>query len=136
MVEDNFAEGLVAFLEANVAAVGNRVYPMVLPLGVIMPAITYSIVSVMRYRTLSGFSNLIRPRLQLSIWGESYQQAYELEEVVLALLEGNPAIQWADPGGVNETKVQSCFSDNELDGYEPQSGLYRMIVDFILMHES
>lgn len=123
--------GLVSYLSAHplvTTLVGTRVYPLELPQGVTLPAITYQRISGPRVRSQSGPSGLAHPRIQLNCWARDYAGAVQLADVVRRALDGYR-------GAMGSTIVQASFLDNDLDGHEPDTGLWRRTLDVILWHE-
>lgn len=108
--------------------VGTRVYPLTLPQGVVLPAITYQQISGPREQAYDGPSALAHPRFQLDCWAETYGEAVGLARAVRQALDGYQGLM----GGV---AVRDVVIDNELDGYEPETALWRRTIDVIVWHE-
>jgi Protein of unknown function (DUF3168) len=84
-------EILVARLKASpqvTALVGSRIYPMVIPQGVVMPAIAYQRISTVRPGSLRGPSGIADPRLQVNCWADTYGTAKTVAEEVRQSLDG------------------------------------------------
>lgn len=75
---------------AVAAIVGTRVYPDILPQGVLYPAIRLQRISTPRsqYRTLNGRAEYASPRMQIDCWALSRLGALALSQAVYQLLEG------------------------------------------------
>lgn len=71
-----------------IEAAGNRIYPMVVPQGANLPAITYQILSTVGISVLSGPTNLKERRLQINCWAETYDAAEALAHKVGRALDG------------------------------------------------
>ena len=111
-------KGIKAMLDTFV---DSRVYVMQLPDTPEFPAIVMQRISGPRA------SILWRPRYQLSCWARSYKEAEELAENVTEALHGFH-------GDIDGTHGVILVESNGLDDYEPETGLYRRIVDIYLYH--
>ena len=121
-------EALVSRLIAQVPLVGGRVYPMLLPPSVTLPAITYQKISSVRAYTHDGFAHYAEPRFQVSAWATTYAGAKAIQTQVKTALEAYVGMMG---GGVD---VQRCLVANEIDLYDPESRIYHQAVDYILAH--
>lgn len=122
-----FITGLVTFLETNIPEVGSRVYPQVLPQNPVLPALTYHQVSGPAERSHSGNSNLTKARYQISCWSKNYLEVKSIAVTITQALNGYK-------GGAGTKTIQASFKANEIDDYEPDTGLRRAIVDVIITH--
>lgn len=114
---------LLAVLEANVgvsALVGARIYPMILPQRVTLPAIRYQVISTIPQPTHNGASGLRQYRIQLSVHAATYSAAQAVAEALHAALDGKKAIFGSGT---------SCTVANDVPGYEEESGQYVRHVD-------
>ncbi|MBI4800633.1 MAG: DUF3168 domain-containing protein [Desulfarculus sp.] len=108
--------------DAAVAAlVADRVYPVKLPQGCVLPAITYQRVSGGQDSTLEGDSGLEFPRVQVSCWSKSYTQAHALAK--------------AARGAMKSARAFRATTINDMDHYEDETGVYAVFVDFSIEHE-
>lgn len=107
---------------ATSALVGERVYPIRLPQKATLPAIAYSRVSSPPTRTHSGRGTLEHPRYQLDCWAATYLEAEALAAAVIQALDGQ---RW---GNVS-------LAENEIDDADPETGLFRRIVDVTIWHQ-
>ena len=123
-------EGFVTHLSgvaALVDLIGNRIYPMHLPEGVDMPAITYQRISGNRMRSHSGPSGTANPRYTFTCWAETYGGAKAVADQLRFILDGfNGAM-----GGVD---VQAGLVEDDRDDFDTQLELYQVQVDAILWH--
>lgn len=118
MIESDLKAYLAA--DAAVAAlVGSRIYPLKLPQAPALPAITYQKVSGPRVISLSGYSGLSHPRLQIDCWAATYDQVKALSAAVVAALD-------AYPGAI--------MNDDGRDNYQPDVELPRVTIDFTIWH--
>ena len=102
------------------ALISTRIYPLVAPQNVTKPYCTYQKISLERKYSHGGYSGLQRPRLQVSCYAETYEQSRAVADQVIAALEA-----W--PGAAN---IQAVFIENEIDLYDPDTGLQYIPVDF------
>jgi hypothetical protein len=110
---------------AGVAAlVGTRVYPMRLPPGAAMPAITYSRVSGAREQALAGASFLPHPVFEISCWATTYAGADALAAAVRTAIDG-----WIPTGGAGTDWR------NEIDLVDPETGWYRIALHVEIWHQ-
>jgi hypothetical protein len=71
-------EALVARLKSTpgvTALVGTRIFPMEAPQGAVTPWIVYQRVSTNTFSVLRGRSSLDDPRLQYTVWADTYSSA-------------------------------------------------------------
>lgn len=119
---------------AVAAIVGTRVYPDVLPQGVLYPAIRVQRISTPRaqYRALDGRAEYASPRMQVDCWALSRSGALALAQAVYGMLEGHhatvaglriDAISTEDEGG-----------DAEVDIGPNGATVFRERLDFIIFH--
>jgi hypothetical protein len=116
---------VVSILEGSpavTALAGQRIYPVRLPRGVTLPAITYLIVSAPRDETQQGPSGLVYTRLQVSCWGEDYDAAKAVSEAVRRTLDGYR-------GTVADLRIDGVELLSERDDIEPEPGTYQSVLD-------
>lgn len=104
------------------AITSTRTYPMILPQRPTYPAVTYQKISNTEQK---GTSTLRDSRYQLNLWATTYAEAHSLAAQVKAAFE-----EWHDldqTPGVNMARVAG-----ELDDYDDDALVYRVIVDVIL----
>ncbi len=109
-------EQLQQCLVTLVSAVAGRCYPMTLPEGVELPALTYQRISDPREYSHSGRSELEHPRYQVTCWAATYGVAVALASEVREAVETLGKVQ---------VEVQP-------DQYDPTSDTYMIPVDAII----
>ncbi len=127
-------EALVAHLLANagvIAYVGNRIYPLVIPEGVELPAIAYQRISTPRESTHSGPSGLASPRFQFSCVSGKYSEANGLVNAVRRALDGYKGTM----GGVNGINVGAVFVENTIDESSGSPDLCELKLDAVIWHD-
>jgi hypothetical protein len=111
-------------------------YPIILPQGVVYPAISYNQVSGVRDWTLCGPIDLARIRVQINLWSKSYDQAHDLADAVRQKMQ---SVQIEI--GVDSPSIRVGFIklDNEFDDpFQAEAGLigvYRVVQDYIVSHQ-
>lgn len=130
-------ETLRQVLVAAATTAGSRIYPLVLPPEVTVPAIAYARVSSPRIRSLTGFSHYSTPRFQFTAWADNYAVSKALANEIRKALDGYSgwtAVAFPALFPIGWAEVQSISSLNELDMYEPQSKLYGVPADYRVAH--
>jgi len=126
-------EALFGHLSAypNLAAlVGSRIHPQVLPQKVDYPAVTYFRVGGREEYTQSGTVR-VRPRVQLSCWARTYQEAKAVAGQVKAALR----MFSGDLGGAGGVAVVGTWVESEIDVYEPDVKVHQVAVSVRFYHE-
>jgi hypothetical protein len=121
-------DDLVSYLDGNTALsalISKRIYPVQLPDGVTLPAMTYQQVDGPGEYSLSGFSSLVHPRYQFGITATSFKTCGQIREALKTALNG-----W------NATaQGYAAYCDDWPDWKEAERGVYRMTVDAVIWHE-
>lgn len=122
---------LVTYLEDHTGLnglVAERIYPLRLPKNYTVPAIVFQRVGTSRTVCYDGPSQIANARFQFDIWARTYAEVKEIvAQLVTALL--------GFVGTMGETRVWVTDEPMELDGYEPDTKLYRGTVDFGIKHD-
>ncbi len=112
--------------DAGVAAlVGNRVYPMHMPQAGTLPALVYERISTVRNYAHNGQQSPTTVRMQVDSIATTLATARSCADAVLAALSGYV-------GTVGTVDVRSCFADNEINLPDEETGLARVIQDFLI----
>jgi hypothetical protein len=119
-------------ISAVTTLVSTRVYPDILPQSPTLPAITYSQVSAVRVRDLTGPAGKSRHRISIHCWATTHAGARAVAD---ALRQGIDGFQ----GWWQDTFVGSVTLENEFDLHEEEAGLvnvgiYRVVQDYIISH--
>jgi hypothetical protein len=108
--------------DVNITAiVSARIYPVTLPQGAALPALTYSRISTTPEYTHDGAEGIARARVQIDCWAERHATALSLAQAVLGALVG-------------ATDMGVSFFENEVDLYEPERGIYHRVLDMIVWY--
>lgn len=103
----------------------GRCYPIKLPERVVLPALTYFQVSGVENNTHDGYDGTSINRWQISCWARTYKEAKELAEQVKQQLR-------TFSGGIVYI-VEKSMLGNEMDLYEPDTGIYHIPVEFTFL---
>jgi hypothetical protein len=117
----------------DVLSVGERVYPMSLPQGAELPAVTWQLVSDdplvshdwAQDHPLYDARRYEQSRIQFSTWAGSFDDAEELAEELRTAITGYRGL-WGD------VQIESVLPVLSLDDYEPETGLFRRIGDYVI----
>ena len=100
----------------GVAALGDRVYPLVLPQNVEYPAATFQRLTATRHYSFGRGPRMVEPTIQVDVYGLAAlgQQAFDaVTGTVLSAL----------------TEIADTFIDAERDDYEDDTELLRKSID-------
>ncbi len=103
--------------------VAGRIYPVVLPSTPTLPALTYSGVSDAPERDLNGVVRR-RAQLLLTCWGSTYDSATQVAAAVRSALQ-----DYTGQIGIDGPEILDCMVTDLLDGFDDQTGIYRVQVD-------
>jgi len=123
----SFEAKLVALLDAASLSCGDRIFPILLPEGEALPAVSYMMIRPSEARGRSrdgGQPDLERLRIQVNVWGQTFEQARSLAEQIRAILEGHK----------DDTPVERIawsFIANVDDEYEEGANLFIRRLDCI-----
>ncbi len=125
-------DGLYAHL-SSVLSVGDRVYPLTLPQGAVLPAVVYQLVGGEGPLHSHGDAHdsdatdpsFQRSRIQLACWAESARAAELLATEVEAAVDGFTGTWGAVP-------IASALVENSIDDWRPDVGRYRRTLDVLV----
>ena len=92
--------------------VSTRVYPVALPQGATLPAVTY------------------QARFQFTVWASSYADREAIALQLIAALEGYSGTM----GGGSGVVVLAIQGEGETDDYEPSAKVWQAALDFTITH--
>jgi hypothetical protein len=115
--------GITALVGSSTSA---RIYPMLMPQGATLPALTYQTISETREPELVGQNGLFQARVQINCWAATFAGAAALKEAVRNAIDGTTS---QFPNGV--------FIENSRDTVEVSEGsrpgrLYGKILDVMI----
>lgn len=123
-------EALVSALEGHAglsALIGSRIYPLMIPQGAALPAVTYQRVSGERIHAMVDDPGLASPRIQVDAWGSTYASAKAVAAQVIDCLQ-----RWS--GTAETVVVQDSYFQGDQDIYDPETERWQVSMDFIVWH--
>lgn len=127
MVEADLIDYLLTQSEVT-NLVSDRIYPMVFPTDCTFPAITVSLISRSPRRDLGGVQYW-SDRFQISCWHDSlYGSAKKIAAAVKQVLEDYV-------GAMGASHIIDSITANEIDLNEPDTGMYHVAVDVLIIHK-
>ncbi len=108
------------------ALVGSRIFPVYLPKGATLPALTYNKISSPRVRSHSGPSHLAHPRIQINIWANTFTELESVAAQLVAALEAYKGLMGSDQ--------TVSFVETELDDFDEEAEIHRRIMDVLIWH--
>lgn len=110
-----------------IALVGSRIYPMMVPQGAALPAVTYQRISGERIHAMVDDPGLASPRIQVDAWGSTYSSAKAVAAQVIDCLQ-----RWS--GVVETVTVQDTYFQGDQDLYDQETERWQVSMDFIIWH--
>lgn len=98
----------------------SRIYPVHLPQATSLPALTYQRAGSERVYSLSGYSTLENPSLQIDCWSSSFEGAKTLAANVKTVMDGASAF--------------AAILVDDTDLYEDEVGIHRVSQDFSIWY--
>jgi hypothetical protein len=112
--------------------IGNRYYPLVIPVSAPLPAIASQRVSGPREYSHSGFSGLVSSRVQLTCVASTYAQAKTLADAVRRVISGYR-------GTVDGVSLGPVLVQNETDSFNEsaseEANSYLTLLDVLIWHQ-
>jgi len=96
--------------------VHTRIYPVVMPQDVLLPAVSYQRVSSDPVNILEGFTKLENAHVVINAWARNYDEAKILSAEIHTAMDA--------------ASLFRCILTNELDGYDPDISLYVVSQDY------
>lgn len=111
------------------ALVASRIYPVKAPPnGVVPPYITYFKVSTNRVQSMQGNSQLSAVLMQFDCWAKTHQESDDLAEKLRLCIQGFL-------GTVSGVVIRGILNENQLEEYDDEAELYRVITEYRIWHE-
>ncbi|MDD4986688.1 MAG: DUF3168 domain-containing protein [Dehalococcoidales bacterium] len=111
----------------------SKLYYATAPQDVKSPYLVMTKISSVRTHSHDGDSHLARTRMQFSICGEIFGGYYDCKMIaqqLRAALQGKTGLIGDAPG----VEIGSCLYDDEVDSYDPDTGLFQIFVDYVILH--
>jgi hypothetical protein len=110
------------------AIAGGRVYPLVIPEGIALPAATYQRVSGGSNLDSDGVTDLVESRFQITAIASTYAAAVTDAVAIRTALDGFA-------GTMGTTQVEGIRKEGHNEDYEDQTGRYTIAQDFIIFYK-
>lgn len=126
----SFEQGLFEYLDNHAGLsmeVDSRIYPVLLPQKVTLPAVTYTRLATPRLHEFEK-SLLPHPTFQFDCWAESYSRAKDVAEEVVSALD-------IYRGAMGDYTVEASIVDSERDAYDAATGIHHVMVDVEIWYE-
>lgn len=108
--------------------ISTRFYPVQLPEGATMPAVTYEISSNTRAHAMGSDPGMAEPRLRCHAWADTQAVALSVAAALRTTFQ-----DWS--ATVDGVVIERSFLDNEYDGgYSPGVEGYHSVVEFTVKH--
>jgi len=128
-IEENLYR-IVTTAPAIIALMSDRLYPVVLPQGVTMPAASYRQISDVPYVTHSHPNGLERTRYEFNVEADQWSEAKNLADALITVLSGYRR------GAADTVRIDGIWLMNRFQDYDDNTGIHREILDFRVYHES
>ena len=109
------------------ALVVSRIYPVQAPQNPTTPYVTYQRISTTRVSLIGTDTDIARPRFQVSAWSDGRDEAVSVSAQIRSALQ-----RYA--GTNSSIVILDSYMENEVDFYEPETGLYQVAIDFLIWH--
>lgn len=132
MIAEDITYALLSGAGPVTSIVDVRIFPVVVPQGVAMPAIAYELISapLLGVATAYAPTQLTRSRVQIDLVGPEYPVLRALRTAVVG------AMRW-QRGVIAGTTVHSIVPDSEGPvTFDEQLQLYHRPLDFLITHEA
>lgn len=117
-----------ALLTTMTTALGHaRVYPMVLPEGVTLPAVRYTRLGSDREVTMGSNPGMCHAMFQVDVWAATYAEVKADATTLRGALE-----RWR--GTVEGIVIQDTMYLSDDDDYDPETKEYRVIIRIKITH--
>lgn len=99
--------------------VGDRIFPLIVAQGESRPAVSYQVISIDQVSSLAGRADTLRNiRVQIDLWSASHSTLLQLDAAVRARMD------------TAASTFRAVLAVGGLDDYEPQTKLYRRVLEF------
>lgn len=126
MIEQDMRTYLLAQPSVT-ALIATRLYPIRLPQGVTLPAVTYQRITRTATVTHDGAADLGRAGIQIDCWADTYAGMVALAKAIRAALSGYR-------GSMGTNGATAARVVNEIDFSEPEPAMWRRVIEIVLWH--
>ena len=132
--------GLRSYLlaDSSISAMvdGSRIFPVVVPEGIVGTSVVISRISGVGVNDMQGRSGLSQSRMQIDCWATDADTATILANLVKERVDGfRGSIAWDENSPGNAVVVQGVFFDGERDRFDENTELYSVSRDYIVWYE-
>ena len=127
-LEDSLLTKLLA-TTALTSLVGQRIYYVKAPQNVTTPYLTYQKISEIPTHSHDGYAGTKDARIQFTAFSPLYLTVKAINKAIFDALDSFTGSLCT--GGVT---VQSCMLDDEIDLYDPESGLHYSPADYLIVY--
>lgn len=111
----------------------TRLYPILLPQGITLPSIVYSLITEGTDYHMQGPSGLVQVRMQIDCWALTADAAVALANLVKDRLSGlRGTVAFGSESPQEEIIIRGVFHDQGRDDYDPIPKLYRRQCDYLI----
>jgi hypothetical protein len=115
--------------DATIAAAvgGSRVFPTVMPQGVVASSLVYNVISEITDHHTQGASGLVMARMQLDAYATTPDDADTLARAVKERIDGYAGL-------MGSVTVQGVFADTARTDYQADAKLFRISRDYLIWY--
>lgn len=124
---DEALRSIIVADSATNALISGRFYPMIAPQGAASPFITYQKIDTIPVHALGTTSKAEGARFQLDCWAKTVPIVKDLANKLKAAIDGVITTALG-------VQIFGIVLLNEIDFYEEDSELYRISLDFRVLH--
>lgn len=129
LIGDDDIDGVITASEIS------RIYPVVLPQGIILPSIVYNLITEGTDYHMQGPSGLIQARYQIDCWAQTQDAAVSLANLVKDKLSGfRGLVPFGSESPQEEIIIRGVFHDQGRDDYDPVAKLFRRQCDYLIWY--
>ncbi len=125
-IEESVVSRMLGYAEVS-ALVGTRIYPLLTPQDVDMPALAYQKISSPKTQSQSGSSHLAESRFQFTCEADDYPTAKALAKAVCHCWDGFK-------GTVASIRIDGALVQDDRDSYSEQHAAPVVRVDVLIWH--
>ena len=126
---------LLSDVDVSTAVGGSRIFPSVLPQGVVDPSVVYNTVTEASDYHMNGPSGLAQDRIQVDCWAQRSDQAVELANLVRDRLSGfSGTVSVGSQSPQDQIIVRGIFHDQGRDDYDALAKLHTRRRDYMVWY--
>jgi hypothetical protein len=134
------SDSLSTYLKAQVSAVANKVYPLVIPQQTYdevtkQPCLVYTIDTDVRHVRFAGTDSLVRGILQVDCYARSYQTVQDVAASVRDALVDFSGAMAANTSPLTSTTIKTIHLEGENNLTDEEPGLYRVLQRYVVWYD-